>query len=144
MNDIRFCDLQEKASALKTLHGDKPVYLTGDPPWHLALSCEAGSSHRLDISTSVTFTGFDPDTGLNLRWSFDIEPHSANGSNKYHIDTNACRDVMRALPVFARGEFRNYLRTCAEKVRARGEEFQKAADKQRTDASILSDLAATP
>jgi len=145
MRDLTFAELATKADAYKVLHGSQPVYLSaGEMPWNLATSCEEGGSHRLDISTSVWFHGFDPATGLNLRWSFDIEPRSANGAGSYQIDADACRAVVRALTGEARVQFRKYLGDCAKKVRERAEKFTQEATRQSLDAALLADLAATP
>jgi hypothetical protein len=142
MLTIHYQELKTKGLALKQLYGFDAVYIEG-VPFSLATSCEPGGSHRLDMATSVWFYGTDPDSGVRMRWSFDIESPSANGSSSYAIDADACRNVMRELRGEARDQFRAYLADCAAKVRARGEEYRKAADKQAMDAAILSDLAST-
>jgi hypothetical protein len=124
--------------------GEPQVYLHGctDYPWEYVTRLEPGGSHRLDMDTSVWFTAEHP-SGLSLRWTFDMEPRSANGSGSYHIDTDGVRAVLRALPTEARGLFRAYLRTCADKVQAKATEWRQIAERQATDAQTLYDLAAS-
>jgi hypothetical protein len=142
--DISYSDLDTKADAIKALFGVSPVYLRGSAPFEVAESCEPGGTHRLDIATSVWFYGTHPGTGIRVRWSFDIEPTFASGTGSYAIDTEACREAVRGLRGSAREQFREYLAECATKVRARGDEYRKLAERQAMDAAILSDLAATP
>jgi hypothetical protein len=129
------------ADALKAIEAGE-VYLDTAPyPWHQATRCEPGGSHRLDIATSVWFYGSDPGTGLEFRWCFDIEPPRANGKGHYEIDADACRDVLRALPEQAADAFRRYLLDSAEKVAAKGLEYQHHADRQAADALALRRIA---
>lgn len=141
MRDLTFTEAIEKADALKTI-GCREIYLNkGDLPWHIADSCEPGGTHRLDMDTSVWFSGRDAETGLRFRWSFDIEPHSANGKGSYEIDTESCLRVMRELNDGCRQEFRNYLLECSKKVKEKAEEWQKITDRQMRDAITLRGLA---
>jgi len=132
------------ADALKSL-GQTVIYLSrgGKFPWHLATACEPGGSHRFEISTDARFSGKDPETGLTFNWNFDIEPLSANGSGQYQIDTEACINVIKKIKGSALTDFRKYLSDCTSKVKARGDEYQKAADSQYRDAAILRDLVNT-
>lgn len=111
-------------------------------PWHLATKCEEGGSHRLDMATSVRFTGYHAKSGLTFSWSFDIEDRSANGKGYYEIDTDQCRQVMQLLGDSEAGkQFKDYLKEGAKKVRAKGVEWQKYADRQFGDAARLEALA---
>lgn len=141
MNDMTYQEAKQKATTLREL-GQTEVYLNGgEMPWEYVTSVEPGGSHRLEISTSVWFKALCPETGLRFRWSFDIEPYSANGKGSYEIDSESCRNVTKKLSGDALADWRNYLRDCAEKVRSKGEEWRIVADKQLTDAALLSDLS---
>jgi len=140
-HEMTYEEAKKKAHALREL-GQTTVYLSkGTMPWEHAVSCEPGSSHRLEMATSARFRAVCPDTGLEFSWSFDIEPSSANGKGSYEIDADACREVTKKLKGDALAAWRNYLRDGAAKVRSKGEEWRKIADKQLTDAAILADLA---
>lgn len=130
-----------KAEAIKALDAGDIYLSNGEFPWHIAESCEPGGSHRLDIYTSVWFRGTDEKTGLRFRWSFDIEPRSANGKGNYEIDANGCREVMEKLRGKCRSEFRRYLSECAKKVGAKAKEWLVLAEKQRHDADVLRTLS---
>lgn len=125
--------------------GTKEIYLGGDDiadkPWHLAESCESGGSHRLDIYTNVWFKGKDPKTGLQFRWSFDIEPYSANGTGSYQIDAPACRKVLALLPEKCHKAFRDYLSECAIAVRKKADEWEAIYLRQKSDALALTRIA---
>ena len=95
--DWSYQEVKDKANSIKNL-GLGEVYLSkGEYPWELATSCEPGGSHRLGIDTSVWFRATDPETGIPLRWSFDIEPRSANGKGTYRINVDGCRGVLSCL-----------------------------------------------
>lgn len=127
----------EKAASLRDI-GQTEVYLCNGPyPWHLVTSCEPGGSHRLDISTNTWFYAHDPNSGLMFRWSFDLEPRSASGSSSYHIDMDGIREVLAKLRDVARAQFQEYLANCAVKVREKGREWQKIADRQLATADAL-------
>lgn len=127
----------EKAASLRDI-GQMEVYLRdGHYPWHLVTSCEPGGSHRLEISTDVWFYAHDPNTGLIFRWSFDLEPRFASGSNSYHIDVDKIQEVLAKLRDDARAQFQQYLANCAVKVRDKGREWQKIADRQLATADAL-------
>jgi hypothetical protein len=124
--------------------GQTKIYISSDSaekPWHLVTGCEPGGSHRLDINTSVRFTAVDPDTGLEFNWSFDIEPHEANGTGSYQIDAKACMDVLAKLPKIAAKQFKAYLAECATKVAERGDEYFKLYRRQHADADTLRKLS---
>lgn len=130
-----------KAIGITELTVGKYGQIVDEPPWHLATSFKPGGTHRMDIDTSGWFKGTDPESGLQFTWSFDIEPHSANGSGSYRIDTQACENVLRQLPKDVGLEFRKYLADCADKVMKRGLEYQQYADRQYKDARTLTALA---
>lgn len=141
MYNLTYKEAKKKAKALRDL-GETSIYLnSGEMPWEHVVSVEPGGSHRLEISTSVWFKAHCPHTGLEFRWAFDIEPSSANGKGSYEIDSGACRSVTKRLNGNALKAWKSYLGECSAKVRAKGEEWQKIADKQFNDAVILSDLA---
>ena len=87
-----YAEVEKSAKAIFELELGE-IYLTkGDMPWDLAVSCEPGGGHRLDIATDIWFRGISR-SGVSLRWSFDIEPPSANGKATYQIDVAGCREV---------------------------------------------------
>lgn len=139
--DMTYAEACAKADALKALDCGEIFLSTGEMPWHIATGCRPGGTHRLDMDTSVWFHGECPKTGLFFRWSFDIEPYSASGKGSYEIDAEACREVLSKLNGACREVFRDYLETCAAKVRAKGAEYQTVADRQLRDANTLSELA---
>lgn len=128
-----------KAESIKNLGIDE-IYLDSDYPWQLVTSCEPGGSHRLEIATDVWFYAYDPKTELNFRWSFDIEPRSANGSSSYHINVEGIRDVLSRLGEDAKIQFRQYLAGCALKIKSKGDEWMKAAMEQQSAAKILHEI----
>lgn len=133
-------DHAKKAKAYATV-GTKEIYLTDDDekPWEHATSCEPGSSHRLGINTSVWFRAKDPKSGLTFRWTFDIEPYTANGKGHYEVDVAGCQDVMKNLRGTARKAFSDYLRACSTAVQASGAKFQQIAQRELdTAASLLA------
>jgi hypothetical protein len=133
----------QNAAAHKQL-GQTDIYLSHDEkdfPWAHVTSVEAGGSHRLNISTSVSFRATHP-SGLTFRWSYDIEPHSANGSGHYHIDVAGCQRVLALLPMTVRREFRAYLAGCAAAVLKSANEYQAIANKEQATADALNAAAA--
>jgi len=130
----------EKAAILKEL-GETDIYLSGadDAPWAEAESCEQGGTHRHDMATSVWFRASI--NGLNFRWLLDIESRDANGKGYYKIDIDLVKSVIGKLQGNARIQFREYLINAAQKVRDKGDEYQKHANKQLVDSAILRDLA---
>jgi len=144
---MKYQDAIANAKHLKAL-GQTEVSLysrdDGEPPWHLATSCEPGGSHRFDMATSVWFRGEDPETGIKFRWTFDLEPYSANGKSTYEIDARGAREVLSQLPKEAARKFREYLADCSTKVMAQAMQYQGATDKLSRDANTLMTLAAGP
>jgi hypothetical protein len=137
-----YSQVLQNAAHYKAL-GMNDIYLddtSGALPWEHTVSVEEGGSHRLDISTNVWFRAKEPNTGLTFRWSFDIEPYSANGSGSYHIDVDSCKRVLALLPSDVRVSFREYLLNCAGKVKARADEYHQLAMRQAKEAAILQDL----
>ena len=134
--DWSYAEVEEKAQAIKEL-GLGEVYLSeGEMPWHLATSCRAGGSHRLDIDTSVWFDGTSP-SGIPLRWSFSIEPRSANGRGAYYIDVQGCRSVLAKLSDPCKSQFRQYLGKCAVAVAKQVRDWEEEIERER---KIVSDL----
>lgn len=133
----------EKADAHKAL-GHTEVYLWRRPlkeyPWHLAESCRPGGSHRFEISTDVTFYGTHEKSGLRFRWSFDIEPRSANGKPGYEIDVSAIAKVLSLLPADVALEFKDYLKIFAGKIMRRSRECEEEANRQFATADVLNRL----
>ncbi|MDE2105668.1 MAG: hypothetical protein KGL39_51045 [Patescibacteria group bacterium] len=111
-------------------HGDEE-----DLPWEHCNNLGPIGSHRLEINTDVWFEA-DVE-GLHFRWTFDIEPHSANGSGSYEIDVAGCQRVLALLPPATRQKFRAYLAECAAAVAKKAEEWQRIADSQRRAAEFL-------
>jgi len=139
MAELTYEKAIKNVAALKKL-GQTDIFLHGkDVPWHIADKCQPEGTHRMDMATSVWFSGTEK--GLRFRWSFDIEPLSASGKGSYEIDVDACRKVIRSLKGKALGDFQQYLADCAAKVKARGKEFQAAAERQFSDAMTLESLS---
>ena len=130
-------EVKEKANAIKDI-GYKEIYLDTPPyPWEHVVTCERGGSHRLNIATSVWFRAVDPESGISLRWSFDIEPRSANGRGTYYIDVDGCHDVLDKLTGLARNQFQEYLLSCAKEVEKQANELQQEASRERKVAGDL-------
>jgi len=142
MRDITYKKAIENAEALKKL-GQGVVFLPqgDDYPWHLATHCEPCGVYRNGIPVSAWITAEDQDSGLTFRWAFDIEHPSANGKSVFEIDMEGCRQALQAMPIAHRNSMRQWFESTAAAVRARGEEFQKAADDQKRAAANLSELA---
>lgn len=125
--------------------GNTSLYLDigdGDYPWEFCTHCEPGGTHRLDMDTCVWFHGKHP-CGLEFRWSFDLEPYSANGKGYYEIDTDGIRHVLSMLTGSALQSFRNYLKDCAVKVAAKAAEWRALVDRQEGDVRTLKQLLAS-
>ena len=140
MTDWRECE--RKAEHYKAI-GQTEIYLgsdSADIPWHLATEFEIGGSHRLEIYTSVWFRGTGK-SGLSYRWSFDLEPHRANGHGYYMLDTDGIRAALRMLPAPVAKQFAQYLRECAKAVDKKADEWESITKRQRTTASALNALA---
>lgn len=118
--------------------GDTELYLSGDgeKPWKYVTGVEPGGSHRLDIATSVSFKAAHP-CGLEFRWSFNIEPHSANGRSGYYIDIDAIQRVLAKLPMEPATKFVTYLKSCADAVEKKADEYQDEAKRQYGTAHAL-------
>lgn len=50
-------------------------------------------------------------------------------------------EILSKIPVTARQQMREYFAECAGKVREKGQEWQRLADRQKRDADILHTLA---
>ena len=138
-------DIEANAQAYKTLGIDR-VYLSRfdgfeqDFPWHLATEVKEGGSHRLDISTDLSFS-CKLDCGITLNWSLDLEPSSANGSGEYQINADGIAAVIGKLQPPCALELRRILADDSVKVRTRGDEYMKIAQRQYGSAAILEKLA---
>lgn len=144
MYNLTFKKSVENAASLLAL-GQREIYLSSEVtpdayPWSLTTSIDPGSTYRLDMVISVWFS-CDHECGLRFRWSFDIESRRANGKGGYEIETNSCREVMRKLSEPMRSAFREFLLEYAQKVGAKGAEYQAIADRQMRDAATLRDIA---
>ena len=125
--------------------GNNEIYLAGyegvtEFPWEFVTHCEPGGSHRLEIATDVWFNAKTP-SGMEYRWSFDIEPRSANGSSSYDISVAEIRRVFQMLPDKARESFKAYLKTCATAVRKKADEWSAMVTKQYGTAWELEKLS---
>lgn len=139
---MKYEEAKSKAHSLRDV-GITEIYLHREDapfPWHLATSMTTGGSHRLDMSTTVAFMGVCPETEMPLRWHFDVEKPGSNGKGYYMLDTEGCREVSAALTGPALAQWKEYLRTAAGLVRAKGEEWRGYADKQARDALELDKL----
>jgi hypothetical protein len=108
-------------------------------PWGYVSSCEPGSTHRLEISTSISFQAIAP-SGLVYHWSFDIEPRSANRTGSYRIATEEISRIMKLIPESPKKSLRSYITECAKAVRAKGDEWNTIAKEQYGTASQLEHL----
>jgi hypothetical protein len=141
--ELTYPEAIAKADALKSI-GCTSLYLMrdqGEKPWAFVTKVEPGCSHRLEIATSVSFTAIEPTTGLEFRWSEDIEDQSANGKGSYEIAAQHCRAIMSKLAGQPRAMFAAYLSECARKVHEKGNEWQAITDRQFRDAAVLALLA---
>jgi hypothetical protein len=137
-------DVQANAKHYKALGIDK-VYLNrsdgfdNNYPWELATCVLEGGSHRLDISTSLQFQ-CEID-GITLSWYLDLEPSDANGSSEYHIDSQSIVSVLAKLSPICARQLKSILAADAAKVKAKADEYFKAAQKQYGDAALLEELS---
>lgn len=137
--DWSFEEVEEKAEAIKAIGLDEVYLSNGEKPWHLATHCEKGGSHRLDIATNVWFSGISP-SGIPIRWSFEIEPPSANGKGTYQIDVDGCSKVLASLKEPCRAEFQRYLSNCADAVEKNAKELARLAEGERQTAQTLRSI----
>ena len=145
MTEINWHEAVAKADLYKLI-GQNEIHLyhdlgegEWDRPWEYVTEVRPGGSHRLDIDTSVWFTATHP-SGLSIRWTFDIEPHTANGSGTYHIDAAGCRKVLSLLPIDQRQAFQDYLTACSNSVLKHAQEGWKYVQREFHDAEILRRL----
>lgn len=140
--DWNYKEAIQKAHALHEI-GQVEVYLSEktDLPWHLVTKCEPGGSHRLDIDTDVWFYAYDPSVELTFRWSFDIEPRSANGKGVYQIDIVECEKVLNKLPPTAKDGFKKYLLNCADSIAKHVDELESYLNKEKDSVRALRVLS---
>jgi len=139
--DWTYQEATEKAEAIKVIGLDEIYLNEGEFPWHLVTKVEPGSSHRLEISTSVWFYAHDPVTDLNFRWSFDIEGREANGRGIYMIKVRECLTILELLPPKAEKQFQEYLTDCAEKITKHADELDKYAKDEYKTAKRLEEAS---
>ena len=133
-------DIKLKGEHFKAL-GVTEVYLSEGPyPWELVSKITPGGTHRLDISTSVWFYGTDPKSGLELRWSFDIEDRQANGKGYYEINQKECCRILGILPPIPKGQFREYLIDCAKSIEKNAKEYLDISKREFNTAKVLRSL----
>ena len=129
--------VKKHAKALKEI-GFDDIYLDNGPyPWEHVIKCESGGSHRLGMYTNFWFTAIEPGVDIEVRWSFNIEPQSANGSGTYQIDSLGCEEVMGKLNGKARKMFQDYLLECGSKVKHQARELHEIVEKLSRDANVL-------
>jgi hypothetical protein len=130
-------EVKLKAGHLKAI-GETEIYLSKEPyPWHLATKMEKGGSHRLEIATSVWFYATEPDSGLALRWSFDIEDRDANGKGYYEVNQKECCRVIQLLPSQVKKQFKQYLSDCADVIEQNATQYLDIANREFGVAKIL-------
>lgn len=145
MQDIKYRDALKNAASLKKL-GMTVIYLSRDndeKPWEHVVKVDPGGGRRLDMDTSIWFTAEDPKTKIRFRWSFEIEERSANGKGHYQIAVESCKAVFGKLNGKAKKQLADHFKACAEKVRAKGVEWQSYADRQKRDSETLELLGAS-
>ena len=133
-------EVKEKAEAIKAIGYDEVYLSEGEYPWEIADECGGGGSHRLDIETRVWFYATDPDSGIKLRWSFDIESRSADGEGTYYIDVDGCREVMNKLKGKAQTQFREYLFDCAGKLQNHVDELYEHIKREKIAIDALRSI----
>lgn len=126
--------------------GSTDLYLFRDVdntarPWAYVTQVKPGSTHRLDMSTSIDFIAQHP-SGLQFRWSVEIEDRDANGSGHYKVNMALLERVMTWLPEAVRPQYRDYLETCARAVNASADKYAVIEKRERDTAARLA-LAAT-
>ena len=127
--DWSYEEVEQKADAIELI-GLGDIFLSeGEMPWQLADSCESGGSHRIDIDTNVWFRGVS-ESGIPIRWSFDIEPRSANGKGTYEINVEGCHEVLAKLKEPCRSQFQHYLNDCANAVEKQARELAGAVERE--------------
>ena len=135
-----YSDVKLKAEHFKALEFSE-VYLSEGPyPWNLVSKIAPGGTHRLDISTSVWFYATDPDSSINLRWSFAIEDRSANGKGYYEINKEECFKILQLLYPIPRDQFRKYLIDCAKSIEKNAREYLDVSNREFETARILRSI----
>jgi hypothetical protein len=138
--DWTYAEVKDKAEHLKAI-GTEEIYLNKEPyPWHLVNRMETGGSHRLDIATSVWLYAADPDSGLALRWSFDIKNREANGKGYYEVNKEECHRIIQLLPPAPQKQFRRYLVSCAKAIEKNAAEYLDIANKGLDTAKTLRSI----
>lgn len=132
--DWSYNEVINKSDAILAL-GLNEIYLNkGEMPWEVATSCEPGGSHRLDIYTSVWFRGIESNSGISLRWSFDIENNNSPQDHHYHVDIEGCRKVLNSLKGNVRNQFQKYLADCSTSISKLAADYRKYAQEEQSIA----------
>jgi hypothetical protein len=132
--------VKKKAQHFKAL-GQKEIYLSLEPyPWSLVTDLKEGGTHRMDINTSIWFYATDPDNGLKLIWSFDIENRNANGKGYYEINQSECCRIMKLLPEKVKTKFKQYLMDCVKVIEKNAQEYLTIANKEFETAKVLKGI----
>jgi hypothetical protein len=123
--------------------GQTEIYLNRDEdskPWSFVTEMETGGMIRHGQSVSVWFRAKHQKSGLQFRWTFDLEPREANGSSTLQIDVSACRDVLRRLPAKPAEQLRQHLKVLALATRKDADEYLAAYRKWTNRAMELESI----
>jgi len=136
-------EVRSKAKLLSEL-GETRVILESrqpDYPWAEATSYKPGSTYRFDCCVSGWFECRDKKSGLNIEWSFDLEDQEASGSGTFRFNVKEIERISALLPDPVKGQFAAHIKSCALKVKAKADEWQKAATAQYQAASALEGVS---
>lgn len=116
MNNGTYDYITENAHHMKALGQDR-VWMSDDEPirWDLVTDVETGGSWRLSLSTSQRVIAKHP-SGILMSWTIDLEPRSASGSSKYHLDTDRIKMLLTKAPRYAQAKLRIWLRESKETI----------------------------
>ena len=137
MFETNYQRVVDKSEHFKAI-GQTEVWLEreGDKPWDHVSEVEDGCCVRMGTRTDATFKARHP-CGIMFRWSVDLENREANGSGVYGFDIKGIRAVIHRLPKAAAEKFAAMLAETAKVIRAKADEWQRAADSQRHQAIAL-------
>lgn len=88
----------EKQEHLKALDINN-VFMSKDEPilWDSVIRVETGGMYRLGIGTSQTIVALHP-SGIELRWSVDLEPRSERGTSVLKLNYDLIREIIEKSP----------------------------------------------
>lgn len=138
-------EYQEKAAHYKAI-GETDIHLQNDNldclPWHLVDRVRPGGAHRLDIETSLEFSGISI-SGLMFSWYVDIEDRDASGFYGYKINTDTIREIYKRVShnPAVKAAVDSLLEGVAEAVEKRGRDWMDAAVNQMIQAEVIRHLA---